>query len=56
MVSWKSHVGMPKCQLRILFHDVTNTSESEIFFTYMKRENIVLHDLQYLAVFCRLLT
>jgi hypothetical protein len=51
MMSWKSHVGMPKCQLKILFHDMTNTSESEIFFTYVKRENVVLHEIQSLAVF-----
>jgi len=50
MMSWKSHVGMPKCQLKILFHDATNTSDSELFFTYVKRENVVLHEVQYLAV------
>jgi len=51
MMSWKLHVGMPKCQLKILFHDATNTSDSELFSTYVKRENVVLHEIHYLAVF-----
>lgn len=51
MMSWKSHIGMPKCQLKILFHEATNTSDSELFSSKVKRENVVLHEIQYLAVF-----